>query len=173
MANGPLRCTGGENAHRQQLWRYLRERGFGYLQNSVWISPDPLKEEHQIIAGGKINVESLILLEARPCAGESDEQIVAGAWDFQRINRGYSQHLKVLAQRPTGGLRSETAAKTLRRWAVAEREAWLNAITKDPLLPQRILPPSYLGKRAWQRRKEILQEAGKALQTFKPRVASG
>jgi hypothetical protein len=40
----------------------------GYLQNSVWISPDPLAQEREILGGGKINVESLILLEARPCA---------------------------------------------------------------------------------------------------------
>src|SRR5207247_8118745 len=34
------------------------------LQNSVWISPDPLEEEREILDGGKINVESLIPLEA-------------------------------------------------------------------------------------------------------------
>jgi len=37
-------------------------------QNSVWITPDPLTEERQILGGGKIRVESLLLLEARPCA---------------------------------------------------------------------------------------------------------
>ncbi|MBI2924575.1 MAG: hypothetical protein HYY24_02590 [Verrucomicrobia bacterium] len=31
-------------------------------------APDPLTEERQILGGGKINVESLLLLEARPCA---------------------------------------------------------------------------------------------------------
>ena len=58
----------GQNARREPLRRYLRDKGFGYLQNSVWITPDPLAEEPQILGGGKINVESLILLEARPCA---------------------------------------------------------------------------------------------------------
>jgi hypothetical protein len=38
------------------------------LQNSVWITPDPLTEERQLLGGGKINVESLLLLEARPGA---------------------------------------------------------------------------------------------------------
>ena len=58
----------GQNAQRERLRRYLRDKGFGYLQNSVWITPDPLAEERQILGGGKINVESLILLEVRPCA---------------------------------------------------------------------------------------------------------
>src|SRR2546425_7138758 len=138
----------GQNAQRERLRRYLRDKGFGYLQNSVWISPDPLEGERQILGGGKINVESLILLEARPCAGESDAEIVAGAWDFERINRRYAQQLKILDERPTGTLRTKTAAGVLRRWAATERAAWLEAVTSDPLLPQRILPPDYLGQRA-------------------------
>ena len=133
------------NTHRARLRRYLRDKGFGYLQNSVWITPDPLEEERQILGGGKINVESLLLLEARPCAGESDAEIVAGAWDFERINRRYARHLKILGERPGGALRNDAAAKALLRWAAAEREAWLDAVTNDPLLPQRILPTDYLG----------------------------
>jgi hypothetical protein len=49
------------------------------VQNGVWIAPDPLTEERQTLGGGQINVESLLLLEARPCAGESDAEIVASA----------------------------------------------------------------------------------------------
>jgi hypothetical protein len=50
--------------------------------------------------GGRIDVESLLLLEARSCAGESDGEIVAGAWDFGRINQRYARHLKLLKARP-------------------------------------------------------------------------
>jgi hypothetical protein len=101
----------GQNAQRERLRRYLRAKAFGYLQNSVWITPDPLKEERQIMGGARINVESLLLLEARPCAGESDTEIVAGAWDFERINRRYVRYLKVLEEHPTAALRNEWAAK--------------------------------------------------------------
>jgi phenylacetic acid degradation operon negative regulatory protein len=156
----------GKNAQRRRLWTYLRDRGFGYLQNSVWITPDPLEEQRQLLAGERINVESLILLEAQPCAGETDEQIVAGAWDFERINNRYAYHLRVLKQRPTASLRSEAAASALQRWATAEHQAWLSAITKDPLLPEQILPSGYLGTQAWRRRKEVLQQAGQHLESF-------
>jgi DNA-binding transcriptional regulator PaaX len=132
----------------------------------VWITPDPLEEERRILVGGKIDVESLLLLEARPCAGESDEEIVAGAWDFERINRHYVQYLRALNQRPTGSIRSHAAAKALQRWAATARQAWLDAVKHDPLLPEQILPPDYLGKRAWQRRKEVLHKAVRQLETF-------
>jgi phenylacetic acid degradation operon negative regulatory protein len=159
----------GQNAQRERLRRYLRHKGFGYLQNSVWITPDPLVEERQILGGGTINVESLLLLEARPCTGETDAEIAAGGWDFERINRQYTQHLKVLEEGPGGDLKDEAAAKALRRWAAAERKAWLDAVTNDPLLPGRLLPAEYLGQKAWRRRVEVLRNAGRQLRTFKCR----
>jgi len=158
-----------QNSHRTQLRRYLRDKGFGYLQNSVWITPDSLEEERRILVDGKIDVESLILLEARPCAGESDEEIVVGAWDFGRNNRCYARHLKILGERPEGALRTEAAARVLQNWAASEREAWLDAVTHDPLLPARILPSDYLGQQAWQQRAEVLQKAGRQLRTYNSR----
>jgi phenylacetic acid degradation operon negative regulatory protein len=156
-----------QDSHRARLRRYLRDRGFGCLKNSVWITPDPLEAERQHLAGGEINVESLLLLEARPCAGESDAEIVAGAWNFESINRRYARHLKILGERPSEALSDEAAATALRRWAAVEREAWLDAVTHDPLLPGRILPSDYLGQSAWRQRIEVLREAGRQLRTFK------
>jgi DNA-binding transcriptional regulator PaaX len=106
-------------------------------------------------------------LEARPGAGESDAEIVAGAWAFERINRRYARHRKALDERPVGALRNDAAAKALLRWAAAEREAWLDAVTYDPLLPARILPSDYLGQPAWRRRVEVLRDASRQLRTFK------
>ena len=157
----------GQDGLRQALRRALRARYFGYLQNSVWITPDPPDEERQIIQGARIDVESLIVLEGRPCAGESDAQIVKGAWNFERINRRYQQHLEVLRQCPGGSLKSESARNALLRWIALERQAWIEAVAIDPLLPRRILPPDYLGEVAWRTRIEVLRRAGSALHEVK------
>ena len=98
--------------------------------------------------------------------GAADAEIVAGAWDFERINRRHARHLKVLAEHPGGALRNDAAAKALLRWAAAEREARLDAVTNDPLLPGRILPSDYLGQPAWRRRVEVLRDASRQLRTF-------
>lgn len=156
------------HVQRGRLRRYLRSRGFGYLQGSVWVTPDPMRGEREILAGGEINVEALLLLEARPCAGERDEEIVAGAWNFDAINRSYAKHLKLLEQHPAGPLSDTQAAKALQRWATEERTAWQYAVEIDPLLPKRLLPADYLGRRAWQKRVEVLRQAGRQLQTFAP-----
>ena len=156
----------GQNARRERLWRYLRDRGFGCLQKSVWVTPDRLEEEQKIFGNGKINVKSLILLDARPCAGESDADITAGAWNFEQINDRYARHLKVLEERPGGALKNDVTAKALLRWAASERSAWLDAVGNDPLLPATILPPDYLGKKSWRRRMEVLRDAGAQLRSF-------
>jgi len=155
------------HVHRGRLRRYLRARGFGCLQGSVWVTPDPVAGEREVLAGGKVNVNSLLLLEARPCADESDEEIVAGAWDFERINQCYTRHIEILDQHPGGPLRDHTAARTLQRWAALEREAWLAAIGMDPLLPKRLLPEAYLGCQAWRRRIEVMRHAGEQLQSYR------
>ncbi|HHY86471.1 MAG TPA: hypothetical protein GYA07_13200 [Verrucomicrobia bacterium] len=151
---------------RDRLRRYLRSKWFGYLQKSVWITPDPLEDEVAILGKGKINVESLVLLEARGCAGESDASIVQGAWEFDEINRCYERHLEILDRRPEGPLRTRAASNALARWAAAEREAWAEALSKDPLLPVRLLPPNYLGRQAWLKRVQVFQKAAAQLQTF-------
>src|SRR5262245_9872391 len=100
-----------QNTQRVRLRRYLRDKGFGHLQDSAWSNTESLEEQRQVLVGSNIDVESLILLEARPCAGESDAEIVVGAWDFGAINHRYSRHLKILDERPPGALRDEGSAK--------------------------------------------------------------
>ena len=137
--------------------RYLNGEG-------CHVPPSNSQAAAQPLGGGKINVESLLLLEggharvpspigwermaARPGEGRDFAEIVAGAWDFERINRRYARHLKILGERPGGALRNDATAKALLRRAAAEREAWLDAVTNDPLLPGRILPSDYLGQQA-------------------------
>ncbi len=157
----------GHDAQRLRLYRYLRDKGYGHLQKSVWITPDPLEEENAILAGGKINAGTLALFKGQPCGEESDVELAGRAWDFAEINRRYAHHLKILDARPAGALDNEKAALALQDWAGKEREAWQKAMIADPLLPERILPADYLGKKSWSRRMEVLSESGRLLQTFK------
>jgi phenylacetic acid degradation operon negative regulatory protein len=152
---------------RDKLRYYLRNHGFGYLQNSVWITPDPVDEERGYLADGPVDVESLILLEASPCAGETDSQIVAGAWDFDAVNRRYDKYDQVLTRRPRGRLDSESAAGTFRRWLREEMSAWQGAVELDPLLPECLLPAVYAGREAWNHRLEAMTEAADQIKSFR------
>ncbi|MEK7686285.1 MAG: hypothetical protein AAB466_12775 [Verrucomicrobiota bacterium] len=91
---------------------------------------------------------------------------------FERLNRRYARHLKILDERPGGALQSEICHRqSSEAWrAAAVREAWLEAVTNPAtaeLLPGRILPSDYLGQPAWRRRVEVLRDASRQLRTFK------
>ena len=148
---------------RVKLRRYLRSHGFGYLQKSVWISPDPLSNISQELSTCVADVESVLTLEARPASGETDAGIVKGAWDFAAINRRYEACLQVFADRPQTPVKEGLAADALQRWAQHEKRVWLEAVSADPLLPDRLLPDGYLGKRAWHHRVGALADAARLI----------
>lgn len=152
---------------RARLRRSLADRGFGYLQNSVWITPDPLTGERVALDAGPVDVEALILLEARPCAGESDAEIVAGAWNFDAINARYDCHSQVLSSLPKQPPADAAAARRLHQWLREERLAWMEAMELDPLLPECLHPPGYRGMTAWKRRVATMAEAGRRMRSFR------
>lgn len=154
------------SSDRIRLRRSLADRGFGYLQNSVWVTPDPLTNERVALTSAPVEVESLILLEMRPCAGETDAQIVAGAWNFEAINAGYDRHDEVLDQLPPEVLQNENEAQRLQQWCREERLAWNGALSADPLLPEQLLPANYRGRSAWKRRLQVLAKVGCRIRNF-------
>lgn len=141
-----------EAARRNALRDTLAQLGFGYLQDSAWISPDRVETLRRRIAGLKIDVGALTFFDARPCGGESDADLVQGAWNFARINQRYEQYLEVLRNRPRWYEQDAWS-----RWLQVEWKAWVRAVRSDPLLPSRLLPPGYPGKAAWAERIEVLR----------------
>lgn len=145
---------------RKQLLRWLHENSFGYLQNSVWIHPDPVDDLTDALREFREDVESLTLLEANCCAGYTNEAIVRGAWNFDDINNGYRNHLLLLESAP---LKTSATPAELLRYLREERRAWLDATLADPLLPRPLLPTDYLGETVWQQRTRTLPALARRL----------
>lgn len=148
---------------RIRFWRYLRRCGFGYLQNSVWITPDSLETARAVIQSESVDTGALMLMEGRPCGGETDEHIVGGAWDFSAINSRYELLIDHLKKPPT-----RNANGSVRGWQQRERELWNRAVHRDPLLPRTLLPASYLGETAWKLRCRILPDIARQLISSAP-----
>ena len=141
---------------RAKMRRHLLRHRFGYLQQSVWVTPDSLQEVHRQLRGKSVDVESLILFEGEPCGGESDGAIVRGAWNFAAINALYAGHEAILSECPEAPSSHVPPSSRFWIWARREREAWKAALCRDPLLPQVLLPAEYRGRRSWEARKELL-----------------
>jgi phenylacetic acid degradation operon negative regulatory protein len=147
-----------QEALRARLRRALRALSFGYLQNSVWISPDSVHRLRARLAGLAVDAETLTFLEAHACGGESNDDLVRGAWDFPRINRGYEDHCNRLLRQPAQSPQSPGGRAAWTRWLVDEWRAWHRVLRHDPLLPDALLPASYRGKEAWALRMKVLRD---------------
>ena len=142
---------------RMRLWRWLRENGFGYLQHSVWIHPDPVKEVVAALEEFRDDVESFVLMEATCCAGYSNGAVVNGAWDFDEINKRYESYI-AKAELSRGELeRLQASPELLGRWLRGERIAWQYALSIDPLLPRVLWPGNYRGEQAWETRRHCFR----------------
>lgn len=152
-----------ESAARKRLHGTLRAHGFGLLQRSVWISPDPVAKVITKICGKGDDVGTMVSLEGVPCARETPGAMVAQAWDFEEINRRYGVLLAVLKEVPTVKPDNEARARRLQQWGAREREAWQDAAQIDPFLPGALLPRGYLGRKTWRRRKQVLGAVGRLI----------
>ena len=138
---------------RDRLRRELAATRLGYLQGSVWVTPDPLAGLRQTISSLTADPEALLFIEGRPCAGERDAAIVAGAWNFARINEAYRKYLRIHDTIPAPA----DSSQQWRLWLAAEREGWQEAAAIDPFLPERLLPSDYLGRKAVRARRKALR----------------
>jgi phenylacetic acid degradation operon negative regulatory protein len=154
---------GRQQLVRQRLLRWLRQNGFGYLQNSVWIHPDPLTRITDALKEFRDDVESFTVMESHCCSGYSDAAIVRGAWDFDEINKRYETHLSQANGDLRKALPSRDGTAELRRRLRQERIAWANAAAIDPFLPQILLPKDYFGQRAWQAHRVVMSRLVRAL----------
>lgn len=139
-----------DSSLRAALRRKLHEHRFGWLQNSVWITPDPIEEFRALMSEKRLLPESLTLLDAKPSGGESNEAMVTSAWDFDALDKGYEHYLEILRLRPN---RQEKILAWL-DWLEMEHRAWAQLAAQDPFLPQMLLPRFYRGQTVWKTRQE-------------------
>ncbi|HKS38258.1 MAG TPA: PaaX family transcriptional regulator C-terminal domain-containing protein [Verrucomicrobiae bacterium] len=141
---------------RLRLWRWLRRSRFGYLQHSVWLSPDPVTDENLPLRRLMLTPETFVVIEGRPTGSDTDEDLIQSAWDFTAINRRY-QRVCELAERGRKLARCGNAKPAeVHGWLAENQLAWLNAVDSDPLLPELLLPKDYLGHEAWEQRNATL-----------------
>jgi phenylacetic acid degradation operon negative regulatory protein len=150
-------------AARVKLIRWLRHHQFGFLQNSVWIHPDPVPQLRETLKEWADDAETATVMEATCAPGYSNAAIVEGAWDFEEINERYEDYVQVGAEASQLQRKAGNPPETLARWLRQERAAWLHAVSLDPLLPQALLPPGYLGQKAAAVRQEALATVRKFL----------
>ncbi len=142
---------------RQQLIRWLRLSRFGYLQDSVWIHPDPVKDMTEAVRDFRNNAESFTMLQSRCVPGFSDAALVRAAWPFDKIREGYEAYVQFTASACLQLKDGQPHPRDLFRLLRDERLRWATAIQTDPLLPRVLWPEDYHGEKAWRARRQLLR----------------
>jgi DNA-binding transcriptional regulator PaaX len=145
-----------EPACRRFLLRWLHAERFGLLQNSVWIRPDLPTPPIPPMRNLPGNADGLVILEASCHHEFTDAQIVNVAWDFTSINNQYRSYLHLCQQQSNQPFIHDQNPQRAIAWIRQERSAWDNILRLDPLLPQCLWPPDYLGPDAWDARRRLL-----------------
>ena len=138
---------------RKRLWRWLRSQRFGYLQQSVWISPDPVDDTLLPLKDLNLSPEMFTVIEGQPTSPDRDGTLVQAAWDFASINRLYSKAIALYEAANEWSDSARPSPVQRRQWLANQRRAWLEAVSVDPLLPRGLCPDGYQGLRAFEVRK--------------------
>jgi DNA-binding transcriptional regulator PaaX len=133
---------------RKRLWRWLRSERFGYLQQSVWISPDPIDNGFHPLKHLDLSPERYTVIEGRPGLPDDDDDLVRAAWDFAVINRAYADMIALCEH--VRSISTPLSLTQRQHWLAEVRQLWLKAVSLDPLLPQVLWPTGYLGRQAYQ-----------------------
>ncbi len=146
-------------ALRTRLRRRLHDYRFGWLQNSVWLSPDPIDEFRAALNEKNPFPDSLTFLEAAPAGGESNDALVAATWDFHALGKSHAAYLDILRLRPGRSRPLEAWTK----WLQTEQRAWRRIARADPFLPEELLPNGYLGQQVWTARQQAMADFATAV----------
>lgn len=141
---------------REALWRALRTRKLGFLQQSIWIWPHELEPIVRDIIQVEGLPECFFGLTTRRIWLCTDAEVVAGSWDWDEIRRRQQSYLRQVAVRVRAA-ESAATVESLAQVARTEWNAYQFAFSLDPLLPRRLLPPDYAGQAVQERHKSLRQ----------------
>jgi DNA-binding transcriptional regulator PaaX len=145
---------------RKALWRELRARRLGYLQQSVWVWPHDIEPILREIIQAQGIPECFAGFECARLFLCTNQEIVLAAWDFKTLKRTHETYLKQVAVL-TQKLRGAPDLTSLARHVRDERLAHAHAIESDPLLPKALWPRGYRGEavlRAHREARAVLRQ---------------
>lgn len=156
-----------QRALRAELLRWLRAQHFGYLQDSLWITPDPVRLSLPALEKMGASADMAVFLESRTIGSSSDAAIVKAGWNFPAIFAAHHAHhdfVEAALARQRQTLAPREAVALIRK----ERAAWRSVLELDPLLPKVLWPKAYPGEATLAGRERFFGELRERLTRSAP-----
>lgn len=151
-------------AYRDTLRLFLKQKRFGCLQKSVWVTPRDVRPDYDDLNRTACVDSVAFLFEARTVLGFGNQSVVREAWNFNTINQIQDHYIRfaseniTLLENASGG---ESAILQLLR---IDNLAYAKAMSFDPLLPKELHPADYKGVRAADLHQELICRALKKIE---------
>ena len=143
-------------AKRDKVRRWLRRRGFGVIQRSVYITPHDFSEELKKFLQQEGLWGYVVLLEAKQKYLGNPRDLAYKVWRLAKLTQLYRQ----VADKLSGefGFKDEGERRRFYQRVLSE---YLAAVVKDPFLPAELLPKDWEGWRVYEMvRKTVSLAAG-------------
>jgi phenylacetic acid degradation operon negative regulatory protein len=137
---------------RDEFRTKLKEMGFGQLTGGLWIAPNDASSKAQALAK-LLRIRNRVAVAISKDVRFGDEPIssvVSRVWPLAQLNRDYSvmrtrmkSRIREMRTRINGGAPPDSREAFLEIFIVFSEAAEL--ISKDPCLPEELLPPGWLG----------------------------
>jgi phenylacetic acid degradation operon negative regulatory protein len=150
---------------RLKLWRHLRARNVGFLQKSVWIWPRDMNPMLTDILDATGIPECFAGFETSRLFLCTHQEIVTTAWDFDAILAGHQKHLDQISKLQAAVSNARTLAQLV-EVGRAEWRSYRDSMWSDPLLPNALLPPGYLGARVYEAHQSFRRHFARCLRGF-------
>jgi phenylacetic acid degradation operon negative regulatory protein len=133
--------------YRDQLRRFLTNKRMGCFQKSIWLTPHDIRPEYADLCEAASLERYAFLFQARTVLGRDPQSVVQASWDWESLRAGHAWYLSTCREHLGeigDGPRDRSAFGMMAR---EEMLAYLSVMQADPLLPQSLHPPDYLGRK--------------------------
>jgi phenylacetic acid degradation operon negative regulatory protein len=139
-----------ERQYRDVLRRFLREHRMGELQRSVYVTPHDIRPLYEDLAKATGIRGYAMLFETHSVLAMHDEQVVTSAWDFDLLDSRQAYYCRTAAANLDQLISGPYTRTELESLARDELQGYRLAMVDDPLLPEKLLPRTYLGKKVFR-----------------------
>ncbi len=146
-------------SYRDTLRTFLKQRNFGCLQKSVWVTPWDVRPEYDDLNRAACVDSVAFLFEARTVLGFGNQSVVREAWNFSRINQVQQLYIQFAEENLEKLTLESTQESDIAQLVRMDHLAYAQAMSIDPLLPETLHPEDYAGPRVAHLHNELSSRA--------------
>jgi len=146
-------------SYRDTLRTFLKQRNFGCLQKSVWVTPWDVRPEYDDLNRTACVDSVAFLFEARTVLGFGNQSVVREAWSFEKINQVQKLYIQFAGENLKKLALESSSESDISQLLRMDQLAYAQAMSMDPLLPEALHPEEYAGPRAAHLHNELASRA--------------